>query len=102
MLNCIGECRDVPFHARAHRVRGAEVPGAAGLYRDIRASTELARLGIGLDQSAKTRYPQREIGQERLMRNVTVTRCPFVAPDLQVDLPSDVGEPSAEFDYAAV
>jgi len=75
----LGKCRDVLICARADRVYEAGVPGAAGPYRDIRASTEPARMAIGLDQSAETGHRGRWTILSPEGHNVTVALKPSPA-----------------------
>ena len=55
-FNPVIGCCDVPFHAGGDPVGVAGVPDAAGVYRDIRASTESPRMAVGLDQSVKSHH----------------------------------------------
>jgi hypothetical protein len=76
LLSCTCQCRDVPVCADADRVYGAGLPGAAGPYRDIRASTEPARMAIGLDQSAETDRRGRRTMLSPEVHNVTAALRP--------------------------
>jgi hypothetical protein len=50
------------------------MPGAAGSYRDIRASTEPARMTIGLDQYPHAGRARTYVMPSSAIRNVTVIR----------------------------